>query len=116
MRSDARQRFSLPRTPSRDELLLTRLTHGFVPSTCLPLTSSRSRFRLPYRRTVAICACTAGASAAAYARITTKSDFFIRFVCGPRNRRRPCALSHVARPGLAGRYNRYALTLLTRAV
>src|SRR6202158_4504557 len=70
-------RLSVPRIPKRDELLLTRLTVGFEPSACSPLTNSRSIFRRPYKVTFAVCACTASGEANAPATARTTSFLFM---------------------------------------
>ena len=73
-------RLSVPRMPKRDELLLTRLTVGFEPSTCWPLTNSRSIFKRPYKVTFAVCACTASGAANAPATARATSFLFMEFL------------------------------------
>src|SRR5450432_997359 len=83
--------YSTPRIPKREELLLTRLTVGLVPSVCRPLSTSRSRLRVPYSLKLENCAC-AGAIARtlATARISSVMPRRIEHLRGektPRTRR-----------------------------
>src|SRR6185437_15027968 len=84
---------SVPRTPKRDEFELSRLTRGFEPSGCRPLTNSRSTLSRPYSTTFAVCACAASGAPRTPATATATSFFFIESLLYRKNlaRKQPFA-------------------------
>ena len=84
-RSSRRPSGSVPRSPNIDEFELTRYWFGFGQLSghpappCLPLTTSMSRLRRPYRVTPAVCA-PAGAASTRPAMTTAMSFALMEFL------------------------------------